>query len=88
MKEAGRCGRRLFLSRFTSCASFISSSPTFTEAEKSMPNAYWGTSPTCYDNPEKTLRTMIAWGRYAGIMDYNPNSKTVFVPHDEENATK
>jgi NitT/TauT family transport system ATP-binding protein len=41
-----------------------------------------------YDNPEKVLQTMIAWGRYAGIMDYNPDSKTVFVPHDEENAIK
>ena len=36
----------------------------------------------------RARRRMIAWGRYAGIMDYNPNSKTVFVPHDEENATK
>lgn len=26
---------------------------------------------------------MIAWGRYAGIMDYNANSQTVFVPLDE-----
>ena len=41
-----------------------------------------------HDNPEKVLQTMIAWGRYAGIMDYNPDSKIVFVPHDEENATK
>jgi NitT/TauT family transport system ATP-binding protein len=41
-----------------------------------------------HDNPEKVLETMIASGRYAAIMDYNPNSKTVFVPHDEENATK
>ena len=41
-----------------------------------------------HENPEKILETMIAWGRYAGIMDYDPNSKTVFVPHDEENATK
>ena len=39
-----------------------------------------------HDNPEKVLQTMIAWGRYAGIMDYDPNSNTVFVPHDEENA--
>ena len=31
---------------------------------------------------------VIAWGRYAGIMDYNPNSKTVFVPHGEENVAK
>ena len=36
----------------------------------------------------RARRRMIAWGRYAGIMDYNPNSKIVFVPHDEENATK
>jgi NitT/TauT family transport system ATP-binding protein len=36
-----------------------------------------------YDNPEKILQTMIAWGRYAGIMDYNANSQTVFVPRDE-----
>ncbi|WP_009964365.1 nitrate/sulfonate/bicarbonate ABC transporter ATP-binding protein [Verrucomicrobium spinosum] len=36
-----------------------------------------------YDNPEKILQTMIAWGRYAGIMDYNANSQTVFVPLDE-----
>ena len=41
-----------------------------------------------HDNPETILQTMIKWGRYAGIMDYNPDSKTVFVPHDEENATK
>jgi len=24
-----------------------------------------------YDNPEKTFETMIAWGRYAGLMDFN-----------------
>ena len=41
-----------------------------------------------HDNPEEVLETMIAWGRYAGIMDYNPNAKTVFVPHDEETVAK
>ena len=37
-----------------------------------------------YDNPEKTFQTMIAWGRYAGLMDYNPKSRMVFVPEDAE----
>jgi NitT/TauT family transport system ATP-binding protein len=37
-----------------------------------------------YDNPEKTFETMIAWGRYAGLMDCNPRTKMVFVPKDED----
>lgn len=37
-----------------------------------------------YDNPEKILQTMVAWGRYAGIMDFNANTRTVFVLKDEE----
>ncbi len=37
-----------------------------------------------YDNPEQILETMIAWGRYAGIMDYNTDTKKVFIPKDEE----
>ena len=37
-----------------------------------------------YDNPDKTLDTMIAWGRYAGLMDLNPKTGMVFVPRDEE----
>lgn len=37
-----------------------------------------------YDNPEKTFETMIAWGRYAGLMDLNPKTRMVFVPKDEE----
>jgi NitT/TauT family transport system ATP-binding protein len=37
-----------------------------------------------YDNPEKVLHTMIAWGRYAGLMDYNANTATIFIPKDEE----
>ena len=37
-----------------------------------------------YDNPEKTFETMIAWGRYAGLMDLNPKTNKVFVPRDED----
>jgi NitT/TauT family transport system ATP-binding protein len=37
-----------------------------------------------YDNPEKTFQTMIAWGRYAGLMDYNAKTRMVFVPHEED----
>jgi NitT/TauT family transport system ATP-binding protein len=39
-----------------------------------------------YDNPEKILQTMVAWGRYAGIMDYNAHNNTVFVLREEETA--
>ncbi len=35
-----------------------------------------------YDNPEKTFQTMIAWGRYAGLMDFNPKTRMVFVPEE------
>ena len=37
-----------------------------------------------YDNPEKTFQTMIAWGRYAGLMDFNAKTRMVFVPKDAE----
>jgi len=37
-----------------------------------------------YDNPEKTFQTMIAWGRYAGLMDFNAKTGMVFVPKDED----
>lgn len=37
-----------------------------------------------YDNPEKILQTMVAWGRYAGIMDFNANTRMVFVLKDED----
>ncbi|MBC7605016.1 MAG: nitrate/sulfonate/bicarbonate ABC transporter ATP-binding protein [Ramlibacter sp.] len=36
-----------------------------------------------YDNPERVFETMIAWGRYAGLMDHNANSGLVFVPRDD-----
>ena len=39
-----------------------------------------------YDNPEKTFEVMIAWGRYAGLMDYNAKTRKVFVPEEEESA--
>jgi NitT/TauT family transport system ATP-binding protein len=37
-----------------------------------------------FDNPEKTFQTMIAWGRYAGLMDYNAKTGMVFVPKEED----
>jgi NitT/TauT family transport system ATP-binding protein len=37
-----------------------------------------------YENPEKILHTMIAWGRYAGLMDYNTNTGMVTLPEDED----
>jgi NitT/TauT family transport system ATP-binding protein len=40
-----------------------------------------------YDNPEKVLQTMVAWGRYAGIMDYNANTRMVFIPKADEEDT-
>ncbi len=40
-----------------------------------------------YDNPEKVFQTMIAWGRYAGLMDFNAKTKMVFVPEDEAEDT-
>jgi NitT/TauT family transport system ATP-binding protein len=39
-----------------------------------------------YDNPEKTFETMIAWGRYAGLMDYNAKTRMVFVPEEEDSG--
>ena len=41
-----------------------------------------------YDNPEKTFQTMIAWGRYAGLMDYNAKTGMVFVPGDDDGEDK
>ena len=37
-----------------------------------------------YENAEKVLKTMIAWGRYAGLMDFNANTGMVVIPEDEE----
>ena len=37
-----------------------------------------------YDSPEKIFQTMVAWGRYAGLMDFNANTGMVFVPESED----
>jgi NitT/TauT family transport system ATP-binding protein len=37
-----------------------------------------------YENPEKTFQTMIAWGRYAGLMDFNAKTGVVFIPKNED----
>jgi NitT/TauT family transport system ATP-binding protein len=37
-----------------------------------------------YENPEKILETMIAWGRYAGLIDYDTNTEMVIRPEKEE----
>jgi NitT/TauT family transport system ATP-binding protein len=37
-----------------------------------------------YENPEKILKTMVAWGRYAGLMDFDANTDMVVIPEDEE----
>ena len=39
-----------------------------------------------YDSPDKIFQTMIAWGRYAGLMDFNANTGMVFVPKHEDSA--
>ena len=39
-----------------------------------------------YDNPEKTFQTMIAWGRYAGLMDFNAKTDMVFVPAEDHTS--
>jgi NitT/TauT family transport system ATP-binding protein len=36
-----------------------------------------------YENAEKVLQTMIAWGRYAGLMDYDASTKMVSRPEKE-----
>jgi NitT/TauT family transport system ATP-binding protein len=41
-----------------------------------------------YDNPEKTFQTMVAWGRYAGLMDFNPKTRMVFVPEETDTPTE
>lgn len=36
-----------------------------------------------YENAGKVLQTMVAWGRYAGIMDYDSSANTVFLPRQK-----
>jgi NitT/TauT family transport system ATP-binding protein len=37
-----------------------------------------------YENPERILETMIAWGRYAGLMDYDTNTEMLMRPESDE----
>lgn len=39
-----------------------------------------------YDRPDKIFQTMIAWGRYAGLMDFNSTTGLVFVPPKQDAA--
>jgi len=44
-----------------------------------------------YDYPEKLFETLIAWGRYAEILDYNEKSKTIMPQEsdaDEDEETQ
>jgi NitT/TauT family transport system ATP-binding protein len=36
-----------------------------------------------YENSEKILETMIAWGRYAGLLDYDTNTEMLMRPENE-----
>lgn len=40
-----------------------------------------------HENPEKILETMIAWGRFGGILDYDPDTKSVTVPGADDEDT-
>jgi NitT/TauT family transport system ATP-binding protein len=37
-----------------------------------------------YDKPEKLFETIVAWGRYAELIDYDQDTHTVFVQEEEE----
>src|SRR3984893_79881 len=41
-----------------------------------------------YENAESVLQTMIAWGRYAGLMDYDANTEMLSRPEKEEEEEK
>src|ERR1700730_8049116 len=41
-----------------------------------------------YENAENVLQTMIAWGRYAGLMDYDANTEMLSRPEKEEEEEK
>jgi NitT/TauT family transport system ATP-binding protein len=42
------------------------------EYEESRQKGHHDTQRAAHDNPEKVFETMIAWGRYAGLMDTTP----------------
>ncbi len=35
-----------------------------------------------YDQPEKLFETIVAWGRYAEILDYDQDTHTIFIPEE------
>ncbi len=37
-----------------------------------------------YDSPERIMDTMVAWGRYAGLIDYDADRKVLCLPKDED----
>ena len=39
-----------------------------------------------YDQPEKLFETIVAWGRYAELIDYDQDTHTVFVQKAEDAA--
>jgi NitT/TauT family transport system ATP-binding protein len=41
-----------------------------------------------YDKPDKLFETIIAWGRYAELIDYDQDTHTVFVQEEEEAAAE
>ena len=45
----------------------------------------WSALP--YDGPKEVFQILIAWGRYAGLLDSNASTGRVFVPKvDDDNA--
>jgi NitT/TauT family transport system ATP-binding protein len=63
--------------------SFIAA-PVFLSSKKATSIVTRGASALPYDNPERVFQTMIAWGRYAGLMDINNKTRLVFIPKDDE----
>jgi len=39
-----------------------------------------------YDHADKLFETLVAWGRYAEILDYDQNTNTVYLPRHEDDA--
>ncbi len=37
-----------------------------------------------YDQPEKLFETIVAWGRYAEILDFDQDTNTLFIPEEDE----
>jgi NitT/TauT family transport system ATP-binding protein len=37
-----------------------------------------------YEHSDKLFETLVAWGRYAEVLDYDQDTHTVYLPHHEE----